>query len=205
MNLSLHGIACERSGRPVFEGVDLELPAGGIAHLRGPNGSGKSSLLAILAGLLRPAAGEGMLGSWRLGEEGFGDLAALSGHRNALKPSLTIRENLRYWIAILGGEARKIESVLERFGLARIANTPAEQCSAGERQRAALARVTAIDRPLWLLDEPTASLDMGGRRLLGGVLRDHASRGGLAVISLHGDLDPFPVATIALDAHGPKP
>ncbi len=186
----------------MFAGVDLDLPAGGIAHVRGPNGSGKSSLLAMLAGLIPPAAGSASLDGRQLGRGGFGDLVALAGHQNALKPALTLRENIHAWISILGGDANQVDPALDRFGLARRADVPAERCSAGERQRTALARVVASGRPLWLLDEPTASLDDAAQGQLVDALRDHAASGGLAVVALHGSLDPPPAAAVSLSCSG---
>lgn len=186
----------------MFSGVCLDLPAGGIAHLRGPNGAGKSSLLAILAGLIGPSAGHGNFDGRPLKSGGFSDLVALAGHQDALKSALTLRENILAWIYILGGNPRMVDSVMDRFGLTSRANIPAERCSAGERRRAALARVVASDRPLWLLDEPTASLDEVARGCLADALQQHAENGGLAVVSLHAALDPQPAVVVDLAALG---
>lgn len=198
MKLSIQGIACDRGDRPVFRDVSLDLPAGRVAHVRGANGSGKSSLLAILAGLLRPSAGDGRLGDLPLGSAAFRANTAYAGHRDALKPTLTLRENLTAWVRILGGRAESIDDAVERYALGPVADTQAGLCSAGERQRAALARVLTLDRPFWVLDEPAATLDSNARETLAGTIADHAHSGGSAVIALHGDLAPEPESTIRL-------
>jgi len=190
MELILDDLACRRGGRTVFAGLSFTVPAGTAALLRGPNGAGKSSLLRVIAGLLPPAAGEVRLGDILLSRDpaAMQEAVAFAGHLDAVKPALTVAENLALWAGILGAGRERAGAALERFGLARMADRPAGQCSAGQRRRLGLARLLVTERPLWLLDEPTVSLDAGSTALVAGLVREHAARGGIALIATHIDL-----------------
>jgi heme exporter protein A len=179
-------LACRRAGRRVFTNVSFRLEPGEAATLRGPNGSGKSTLLRVLAGLLAPEAGDARLGDASLAAdaEGFQELVAYAGHLDAVKPQLTVAENLAVWAAFYGG-GRGSAAALERFGLSRIADYPAAYCSAGQKRRLGLARLMVVDRPLWLLDEPTVSLDAASTAVFVGVVREHLARGGFAIAATH--------------------
>lgn len=203
MNLSVLRLACRRGGRVLFADLDLELRDGMILHVRGPNGAGKSSLLAILAGLLPPISGLIRIDGQTARPESLARACAWAGHLDGLKPALSMRENLTCWLRILGAAAADPDAALRQFGLAGRADTPVRDCSAGERRRAALARVVAAGRPLWLLDEPSASLDEDGNARLSEALRAHAAGGGLAVVATHRALEPAPDRVIALDDHAP--
>jgi heme exporter protein A len=179
-----------RGGRLVFAGVSFALAAGAALIMRGPNGAGKSSLLRLLAGLLEPAAG---LLSWNGGPV-RDDPAAhrgrlhLIGHGNAIKSALSVRENLRFAVALAGAPADGIERALESLDLAALAGVPSLYLSAGQRRRLALARLLAAPRALWLLDEPDAGLDAASRERLARAVAEHRAGGGIAVIATHGDL-----------------
>ncbi len=198
MELVLDRLACRRGGRTVFAAVDFRLEAGSAALVRGPNGAGKSSLLRIVAGLLPPAAGDVRFGETSLAHDrsALQERVAFAGHLDAVKPALTVAENLGFWAGILAdgrrearGEARgRADAALDRFGLRTIAERPAGQCSAGQRRRLGLARLLVLDRPLWLLDEPTVSLDAASTALVAALVREHARSGGLALIATHIDL-----------------
>lgn len=196
--LTLRGIACARGGRTLFEGLDLDLPPGGALRLLGPNGSGKTSLLRLLAGLLPPAEGAVAL-------EGAGDgpmrlRVHLLSHLDAIKPSLTVSGALAFWCAYLGGgAARETDAILSRVGLDQLAGARCGDLSAGQRRRLALARVIAVPRPLWLLDEPTAALDAEGQGLLERVIAAHRAEGGLVVAATHLPLDLPGARTLRLD------
>ena len=200
IEFSAEKLACDRAGHRVFAGLAFELRAGEIAHLRGPNGSGKSSLLAVLAGLLPAAAGNVRIDGQPAGAGMLTAAAAYAGHQDGLKPALTLQENLVGWLRILGAEETGGEAALARMGIAARAGTPARFCSAGERRRAALARVFATGRPVWLLDEPAASLDADGIKRLSAALAGHAASGGLAVVATHQPLTPTPAVTVELAA-----
>jgi heme exporter protein A len=195
MRLLGRGVRCVRGGREVFSGLDFEAPAGRALAVTGRNGSGKTSLLRLIAGLLAPVAGsialEGGEAELTLPEQ-----AHYLGHRDALKPALSVEENLVFWRDFLGGEISgatedlptKLASALAAVGLAHAAHLPAAYLSAGQRRRLSLARLIAVRRPVWLLDEPTAALDAAGQRMFAGLMADHLAKGGLIVAATHGPL-----------------
>ncbi|TVQ55662.1 MAG: heme ABC exporter ATP-binding protein CcmA, partial [Rhodobacteraceae bacterium] len=197
-------LACRRAGRRVFAGVSFRVGAGEAATLRGPNGSGKSTLLRVLAGLLAPEEGDARFGPVSLAEDpdGFRQLVAYAGHLDAVKPQLTVAENLSVWADLYGG-ARSPAAALARFGLSRIADYPAAYCSAGQKRRLGLARLMVIDRPLWLLDEPTVSLDAASTAVFVEVVRAHLARGGVAIAATHVPIGLEGGPVIALDAVAP--
>jgi heme exporter protein A len=207
MELALEQLACRRGGQTVFAGLDFRLPAGTAALVRGPNGAGKSSLLRIVAGLLPPAAGEVRLGAVSLARDrsALQESVALAGHLDAVKPALTVAENLRIWAGILGAAPGRARAALDRFGLGPIAERPAGQCSAGQRRRLGLARLLVLDRPVWLLDEPTVSLDAASSALVAELVRAHAAAGGVALIATHIDLNLGPVPVLEMPAPGASP
>ena len=167
------GIAAFRGERLVLEGVSLDVPAGGALFLLGPNGSGKSTLLRVLAGLKQPDAGT---------VEGPENPAYL-GHADAVKPGLTVCENLRFAAA-----GRPVGPALEALGLAALADLPARMLSAGQRRRLALARLPLSGSAVWLLDEPTLGLDVASLGLLARLLAGHRAGGGGVVAATHQDL-----------------
>lgn len=191
MDLVIETLACRRGGQPVVAGFSARLAAGGIAELRGPNGVGKSTLLRALAGLLPLSGGDARLGAVSLAAdaEAFQEQVFLSGHLDAVKPALTVRANLAHWAALYGGArsgARaRVDEALARFGLAAKAGDPAAWCSAGQKRRLGLARMMVIDRPLWLLDEPTVSLDTASAGIVAELIAGHTAAGGMAVIATH--------------------
>lgn len=175
----------------MFAGIDFALGAGAALLLTGPNGSGKSSLLRLMAGLLPAAAGEL---SWQ-GLPVAGDREAhrarlaYLGHLDAVKPALGVAENLRFWIDVAGGDPGACEGALEQFDLRALAPTPARYLSAGQRRRLALARIVAVPRALWLLDEPSTGLDLRSVAALERAIQAHRARGGIAVVSTHAALN----------------
>jgi len=192
MKLSGHDLTCIRGGRRVFCGVGFSIAAGHALVLTGPNGAGKSSLLRMIAGLIRPAEGSIAL------EDGdpelsVGEQSHYVGHVDPLKPALTVTENLAFWARFLNGasevdEAALVERGLEAVGLADLARLPAGYLSAGQRRRLSLARVLAVPRPIWLLDEPNTALDAASQERLHRVMHTHLSGGGLIIAATHGPL-----------------
>jgi len=187
MRLSGHGVACVRGGREVFAGLDFAAVAGEAVAVVGRNGSGKTSLLRLIAGLLVPAGGRIAL------EGGDGELTLPEqchylGHRDALKPALSVAENLTFWADFLGGERLDAAESLATVGLDHATHLPAGFLSAGQRRRLSLARLLTVRRPVWLLDEPTNALDTAGQDMFGGLMRDHLARGGLIIAATHAPL-----------------
>lgn len=177
MQLVLNNLAVARGGVTVLQGLSLSLSPGQALILRGPNGSGKTTLLRTLAGL-QPAAG----GSFDLPPESV----AYAAHANGLKSTLTVSENLHFWAEISGGP--DIDAALQALDLEALARRRAGELSAGQKRRLGLARLLVTGRPVWLLDEPTVSLDVASVALFAGVVRQHLAAGGLAVIATHVDL-----------------
>ena len=178
-----HDLLCRRGERVVFRHLGFALRPGGVLLLRGPNGSGKSSLLRLMAGLLRPAAGELRWDGQRIEAEPEGHRRRLAflGHLDAIKPALSVAENLGFWWG-----AGAVEPALAALGIAALAPLPARFLSAGQRRRLALARIVASRAPLWLLDEPTNALDDEAEAMFAAALAAHRAQGGMAVIALHG-------------------
>jgi heme exporter protein A len=187
MRLTVSELACVRGGRQVFSSLCFAVSGGEALAITGPNGAGKSSLLRMIVGLLRPAGGLLVLEGGDP-ELGIGEQAHYLGHQDALKPSLTVAENLSFWTGFLGGAGTDVDPALGAVGLDRLAGVPASYLSAGQRRRLSIARLLALKRPLWLLDEPTAALDAAAQALLAGLMRGHLAGRGLILAAAHGPI-----------------
>lgn len=187
MQLKGSNLACTRGGREVFAGLGFSLPGGEALVVTGRNGAGKSSLLRVIAGLVHPTSGELTLDGGEP-DTTIAEQAHYIGHQDAVKPSLTVRENLTFWARYLGGADRPIDLALQAVDLAHLANLPAAYLSAGQRRRLSIARVIAVSRPLWLLDEPTSALDVPSQNRLADLMRNHLAGGGMIVAAAHGPI-----------------
>jgi heme exporter protein A len=187
MRLSGRGVRCVRGGRDIFSGLDFAAGSGEALAITGANGTGKTSLLRMIAGLLAVADGSIAL------EGGEAELTLPEqvhylGHRDALKPALSVIENLGFWRDFLGGEALDATESLTQVGLSHAVHLPAAYLSAGQRRRLSIARLITVRRPIWLLDEPTNALDTAGQSLFATLMGDHLARGGLIIAATHAPL-----------------
>jgi heme exporter protein A len=187
MRLLASDLGCIRGGRQVFRDLVFAVGAGEALVVTGPNGAGKSSLLRLIAGLVCPTQGRLAL------EDGdpeltIGEQAHYLGHQDALKPSLSVHENLAFWADFLGGRGTKVGAGLAAVGLDGLARLPAAYLSAGQRRRLSLARLIAAPRAIWLLDEPTSALDAAAQATLADLMRSHLAGGGLILAATHGPI-----------------
>lgn len=176
-----------RAGRTLFADLSLSLPAGAVLHVEGPNGAGKSTLLRILAGLLRPQSGQVVLfpehhqhdpDYWRR-------QLLFIGHKAAVKGELTALENLAIQAQLDGAPIHDPWLTLETVGLLGLEDIPAQQLSAGQQRRVALARLWHSRALLWILDEPFTALDVRGIDLVQQRFAEHVGRGGSIILTSH--------------------
>ncbi len=183
-------LTCVRGGRNVFIGLSFHLTESSVLILEGPNGSGKSSLIRILSGLLR--ARTGTL-TWQNEDatnepEIFQKHIHYIGHRNAIKPVLTVQENLSYWSGLDQNDT-DLDKALDQFNMLPLKNTPANLLSSGQSRRLALSRLLASRKKLWLLDEPSVGLDVASVKLLEHVIDQHLLTGGSVIFATHSPID----------------
>ncbi|MHA1571329.1 MAG: heme ABC exporter ATP-binding protein CcmA, partial [Alphaproteobacteria bacterium] len=111
---------------------------------------------------------------------------AYIGHQDALKPVLTVRENVAFWADLAGTTAGSVvDQALAAFGIGHLAELPARILSQGQRRRTNLARLVAVPAPLWLLDEPTVGLDTAAIAYLDTAIGAHRAKGGIVVAASH--------------------
>lgn len=197
LHLAAKALSIGRGETVLGRDIALDVAAGQGMLLRGPNGAGKSTLLLTLAGLLPPLAGAIRIDGH---DEDFGPARHYCGHRNAVRARISVAETLQFWTALNGPGGLAVDAALERVGLARLARVDAGYLSAGQQRRLALARLLVSPRPIWLLDEPSAALDIDGQALLAALLREHLAAGGLAVIATHDEIAVTGFGSIELGA-----
>jgi len=203
LRLRVENLAIARGGRRVLEGVNFSVSGGEALVVTGRNGVGKSTMLRAIAGLLPRAVGtvtlEGGAPETELPQQ-----AHYLAHADGMKAALTVEENLDFWAAYLAGEqdprSRSIEDALAVVGLSHALRAPFGALSAGQKRRAALARLLVAFRPLWLLDEPMTALDRGSREKFAVAMRDHCALGGLIVAATHEPLGLEEAAELPLGA-----
>lgn len=184
MRLVADQISATRAGRTVLSGLSFTLMDGQGILLTGPNGSGKTTLLRVIAGFLPPSAGairlEGAV------DDDVSAHAHFIGHLPQTKAGLTVRENLDFEARFLGGgSAEVVDTAMARLGLADLSDIRAGYLSAGQRRRVALARLLVAKRPIWLLDEPSVSLDQASTSVLAALIGEHRAAGGLVIAATH--------------------
>ncbi|PZO66032.1 MAG: heme ABC exporter ATP-binding protein CcmA [Paracoccus denitrificans] len=188
--LSARDLSVARGGILLLEGVSFDVAAGDALILRGANGIGKTSLLRCLVGLQRPVSGQVKVAP---------DCAAYAAHLDGIKPTLSVSENLSFWRAVFGGPA--IEPAITAMNLAALAQRDAGALSAGQRRRVTMARVMVSGRPLWVLDEPTVSMDAASVSLVEDAIAQHRAAGGAVIVALHGQTDIPEARVLDLTAH----
>lgn len=177
MTLNVSDLAVARGGIKLLEGVTFSLAPGRAIVLRGSNGIGKTTLLRTVAGLQPPLSGR---------IEGGEDTLAYAGHADGIKPTLTVAENLNFWAQVFGN--RDISIAMDAFRLAPLTARPAGELSAGQKRRLGLARLLVTGRSVWVMDEPTVSLDSDAVGCFAAATRAHLAGGGAALIASHIDL-----------------
>jgi len=191
MQIEASALSVERGGRIVFADLGFRLKAGEALLVTGPNGAGKSTLLRALAGLLPLAAGR--IEVIPASEARRAELCHYVGHADAIKPSLTAFENLSFLSSLLATSpprpgAPQVEAALARLGLGAVVDLPAAYLSAGQKRRAALARLVAVFRPIWLLDEPLTALDLASQAIVLEIMAAHLAEGGIIIAATHATL-----------------
>jgi len=184
MQLVAEALTSIRGGRTLFSGLSFAVGAGEALVLTGPNGAGKTTLIRTIAGFLTPASGRFRLEPGDA-EHSLGEQCHYVGHLNAIKSGLSVEENAAFWCGFLGGMPSRIQPALAAFGLTGLRDIPAAYLSAGQKRRLGLSRLLLAERPLWLLDEPTVSLDRASQEMLTGAMEGHLAAGGLVVVATH--------------------
>ncbi|WP_108880437.1 heme ABC exporter ATP-binding protein CcmA [Anderseniella sp. Alg231-50] len=180
-------LACERGGRLVFAGLDFAASAGRMLVLRGPNGAGKTSLLRLVAGLAEPAGGSLALEQSTLPADALlGEHVHFIAHQDAIKLHLSVAENLNFWAGFFGGG--DVAGAMTAMNLSALGEFQAQRLSAGQKRRLGLARLALVEKPVWLLDEPTVGLDTASQELLAGMMVRHLDAGGIIIASTHIEL-----------------
>lgn len=196
VGLQIRGLALQRGFRRLVTDFDLTCAPGDIIALQGPNGSGKTTLLRAIAGFHTPAVGRITLSRTQGAEiEEPGEVLSFLGHQDPIKAGEKLIDQLRFWADLCGASRDRVTETLARVGLTKQADLQGGVLSAGQRKRAALARLLLEDRAIWLLDEPASPLDQEGRALLGALLDQHAKQGGIILAAVH---DPLPTVTARL-------
>lgn len=204
MRLVVDSLSAERGGEIVFSDISFAIESGEALIVTGANGVGKSTLLRAVAGLLPSHTGRIDCSDLPGEAERLAEAAHYLGHRNALKPELTVRENLEFWrdftaTGTVPPSAETVQDALRSVGLVTTAELPVAYLSAGQQRRVALARLLVAARRLWILDEPTSALDANSERAFETMLESHLGKGGIALVATHLPLSINGSRTLAME------
>jgi heme exporter protein A len=192
LRLEVRDLAALRGEERIFSGVNFSLSAGQCLIVTGRNGSGKSTLIRTLAGLLPSDSGTVTVSVDGKPMPSVAEACHYLGHRNAMKRELTVGENLAFWQRFLGdfdgGAGMEPENAAAALGLETLLHLPFGYLSAGQQRRMAMAKLLTAWRPIWLLDEPTAALDVQSEGIFGGLMRGHLAKGGIVIAATHQEL-----------------
>ena len=197
VSLKVEGVSLKKGYNLLIHNLNLEIKSGEAISLTGENGVGKTTLLRTLAGFMTPHAG--VISAYENDaqiepEIWQGRLTHFLGHHDALSPSRTVAQELRFQADFLGGDV----ACIEQLNLSGLLDLETRYLSAGQKRRLSFARLLMVKRPLWLLDEPMAPLDVGHRALIAGIMQKHLSEGGLIIAAVH-DALPFETRTLKLE------
>jgi heme exporter protein A len=187
MRLVADKLSSARGGRDLFAQLSFTVSAGETLLLLGPNGAGKTTLIRTIAGFLAPLTGEVRLEGGSA-DHTLSEQCHYVGHLNAVKASLTVAENARFWSRFLGGTRDRLDAALESFGLLALSDIPAGYLSAGQKRRLGLTRLLLAERPIWLLDEPATSLDSAAQQVMTDAVNAHLASSGLVIAATHAPL-----------------
>ncbi len=198
-------LSMRRNHRILIKQLDLTASSGQIIQVTGANGAGKTTLLRLLSGMSTPTQGHvlwnGQTLPWWAGR--FERELLYLGHQTGLKEDLSPIENLQTWLHICGQpqSTSLISEALAQLGLHAEQHRPLRTLSAGQRRRAALARLWLEQKPLWILDEPLTALDPIGIAILEAQIAQHAAQGGIVILTSHQPLQSQTTLTqLSLDA-----
>lgn len=182
-SVALQGVGVTRGDTILFTDLSLEIKSGDVVWIQGDNGIGKTTLLRMATGLSTPDEGDV---SWHMDGHPCqpSKLIAYQGHRDAFKPSLTAREELRFW-AKTYSYTNDLNDIFERVSLSDKRTLQTRNLSAGQRRRLAIARLLVSQKPIWIMDEPVAAMDKAGRELIYDIVQSHAEKGGAVMVASH--------------------
>ncbi|MCF6322262.1 MAG: heme ABC exporter ATP-binding protein CcmA [Rhizobiaceae bacterium] len=187
MKLTINNLSGERNGQMIFSNISFTLAKGEALIITGTNGSGKSTLLRVIAGLLPAASGTVSLED--SGEFTPPEMMHYLGHLNALKPAMSIEENLIFWQQFCGNSLLDPDAALEAVALPGIGHLPAAYLSAGQKRRISIAKLLVSFKPVWIVDEPTGALDKASEQMFARLVNEHLNNGGIAIAATHKPLD----------------
>jgi len=200
MKLNVENLSANRGEQTIFAHISFQLTAGDALIVTGTNGSGKSTLLRVIAGLLPNFSGN-MVVEGGIEDKPIAEYCHYLGHQNALKPTMSVAENLLFWQQHCGTPDLEITEALQKIDLAGTYDIPIAYLSAGQKRRIAIARLLVTKRQIWLVDEPTAALDAKSEAMFSNLLQTHMASGGIVIAATHQPLGLKNTKNLDMDKH----